>query len=356
MEGMSGAAAWRDGREQAMEQKRKPRIAMVLGDPAGIGAEVMARLLAAPGTVEAANILLVADREELEEGMRIAGCRTHYALAGDAQRPDFTAGVPLLFDYRGDATRPFERGVATANGGRYSLDTLAAALDLTRAGITDAIVFGPLNKHSLHQAGMKASDELHWFAERLRYEGPVCEFNVMDGLWTSRVTSHVALREAPALITRESVLQAIMLIHSALTGSGCGQPRIAVCGLNPHNGDHGSFGREEIDIIAPAVEAARAALGPCIEGPFAADTIFLKVQGERREYDAIVTMYHDQGQIAMKLMGFWRGVTVQGGLPLPILTPAHGTAFDIAGRGAAHPGATVAAFRLACRMAAARAA
>jgi len=147
-----------------------------------------------------------------------------------------------------------------------------------------------------------------------------------------------------------------MLIHSALTRSGCGQPRIAVCGLNPHNGDHGSFGREEIDIIAPAVEEARAVLGPCVEGPFAADTIFLKVQGERREYDAIVTMYHDQGQIAMKLMGFWRGVTVQGGLPLPILTPAHGTAFDIVGRGAAHAGASVAAFQLACRMVSARAA
>jgi len=334
----------------------KPRIAAVLGDPAGIGPEVIAKLLATPGVTEAADILLIADRDEFEEGMRIAGCPIRYAVASDPRHPAFTAGVPLLYDYRGASSGPFERGVATAKGGRYSLDTLTAALDLTRQGITGAIVFGPLNKHSLHQAGMGSSDELHWFAERLRHDGPVCEFNVMDGLWTSRVTSHVALREVPALVTREGVLQAIMLIHAALARSGCARPRIAVCGLNPHNGDHGSFGREEIDIIAPAVEQARAALGPEIAGPFAADTIFLKVQGERREYDAIVTMYHDQGQIAMKLMGFWRGVTVQGGLPLPILTPAHGTAFDIAGQGGAHAGATVAAFRLACRMATARAA
>jgi 4-hydroxy-L-threonine phosphate dehydrogenase PdxA len=124
---MSGATGWRDEREQAMEQRRKPRIAVVLGDPAGIGPEVIARLLAAPGTMEAADILLVADRDEVEEGMRIAGCRTRYALASDPQRADFAAGVPLLFDYRGDATGPFERGVATAKGGRYSLDTLASA-------------------------------------------------------------------------------------------------------------------------------------------------------------------------------------------------------------------------------------
>jgi 4-hydroxythreonine-4-phosphate dehydrogenase len=135
-----------------------------------------------------------------------------------------------------------------------------------------------------------------------------------------------------------------------LVKSGCATPRIAVCGLNPHNGDNGSFGREEIDIIAPAVEQARSC-GLAVEGPFAADTIFLKVQGGRWEYDAIVTMYHDQGQIAMKLIGFSRGVTVQGGLPVPILTPAQGTAVDIAGSGVADAGAIRAAFSLACDMA-----
>jgi 4-hydroxythreonine-4-phosphate dehydrogenase len=153
-----------------------------------------------------------------------------------------------------------------------------------------------------------------------------------------------------ARITREGVTRGIELIHRELLRSGVAKPRIAVCGLNPHNGDNGSFGREELDIIGPAVEAARAR-GLPVEGPFAADTVFLKVQGEQRQYDAIVTMYHDQGQIAMKLMGFWRGITVQGGLPVPILTPAHGTAFDIAGQGKANPGAMLQAFNLACRMA-----
>ena len=335
-----------------MQATTKPRLAVVLGDPAGIGPELIAKLLAQPDTARAADILLIADKGEFENGMRIAGCSIDYVQAATPGQADFSSGKPVLYDYRGDTQGAFERCTATQKGGRYSLDTLAVALDLTQQGVTDAILFGPLNKTSLHMSGMGHNDELHWFANRLGYTGPFCEFNVMDALWTSRVTSHVALKDVPAMITQDGVLDAIRLIDTQLKLSGVAQPRIAVCGLNPHNGDNGSFGREEIDIIAPAVARARSA-GMAAEGPFPADTIFLKVQGDRQEYDAIVTMYHDQGQIAIKLMGFWRGVTVQGGLPIPITTPAHGTAFDIATQGNARVGATLQAFQLACRMGAA---
>jgi 4-hydroxythreonine-4-phosphate dehydrogenase len=328
---------------------RKPRIAMLLGDPAGIGPELIASLLAEPATTQAADIILIADRAEFEEGMRIAGVDVAVTEVASLDTLDFSAGKPLFYDFRGATEGPFERAVATVKGGRYCLDTLAVALDQTQAGATDAILFGPLNKSSMHMAGMDHNDELHWFAERLGFTGPFCEFNVLDGLWTSRVTSHVALSEVPQMITQERVVDAIRLIDTELKRSGVTRPRIAVCGLNPHNGDNGSFGREEIDVIAPAVASARG-LDMDVEGPFPADTIFLKVQGEGRIYDAIVTMYHDQGQIALKLMGFWRGVTVQGGLPIPIATPAHGTAFDISGQGKANLGATRQAFELACRM------
>jgi 4-hydroxythreonine-4-phosphate dehydrogenase len=331
----------------------KPVLAVTLGDPAGIGPELIAKLLANPDVPQSANILLIANRDEFENGMLVAGCAVDYVQTNALDRLDFSLGKPVLHDYRGDTQGAFERCVATQKGGRYSLDTLDLALDLTQQGITDAILFGPLNKTSLHMAGMAHSDELHWFADRLGYHGPFCEFNVMDKLWTSRVTSHVALKEVSSMITQDGVIEAIRLIDAQLRMSGVAQPRIAVCGLNPHNGDNGSFGREEIDIIRPAVERMRDQ-GLAVEGPFPADTIFLKVQGERRDYDAIVTMYHDQGQIAIKLMGFWRGVTVQGGLPIPITTPAHGTAFDIAGKGVANVGATLQAFQLACRMGAAR--
>ena len=333
--------------------QRKPRLAVVLGDPAGIGPELIGRLLADPGTAAAADLLLIADKSELERGMELAGARTPCLQAASIEQADLTQGKPVLVDFRGATQGNFERSVSTAQGGRYALDTLAMALDAHHKGLVDAILFAPLNKHSLHMAGMKSNDEMHWFVEQLGFTGPVCEFNVLDGLWTSRVTSHIALKEVAARITREGVTQGIELIHTELLRSGMAKPRIAVCGLNPHNGDNGSFGREEIDIIGPAVEAARAR-GLPVEGPFAADTVFLRVQGEQRQYDAIVTMYHDQGQIALKLMGFWRGITVQGGLPVPILTPAHGTAFDIAGQGKANPGAMLAAFNLACRMASAQ--
>ncbi|BEO22626.1 4-hydroxythreonine-4-phosphate dehydrogenase PdxA [Serratia marcescens] len=235
-------------------------------------------------------------------------------------------------------------------GGRYSLATLKVAIRLTKAGGTDAVLFGPLNNTSLHMAGMAHSDELHWFAELLDFHGRFCKFNVLDNLWTSRVTSHVALAEVPGMLSRARVIEAIRLIDSALKRSGMESPRIGVCGLNPHNGDNGSFGREELDIIGPAVQSARQ-LGIDAIGPFPGDTIFLKVQGDSRAFDAVVTMYHDQGQIAIKLMGFSRGVTVQGGLPIVITTPAHGTAFDIAGQGKANPGAIRQAFEIACRMA-----
>ena len=211
------------------------------------------------------------------------------------------------------------------------------------------MLFGPLNKTSLHMAGMAHSDELHWFAELLDFHGPFCEFNVLDNLWTSRVTSHVALAEVPGMLNQTRVVEAIQLIDTALKRNGLEKPRIGVCGLNPHNGDNGSFGREELDIIGPAVRSAQA-LGIAAEGPYPADTIFLKVQGDASAFDAVVTMYHDQGQIAIKLMGFSRGVTVQGGLPIPITTPAHGTAFDIAGQGKANVGAIRQAFEIACRM------
>ncbi|WAG77287.1 4-hydroxythreonine-4-phosphate dehydrogenase PdxA [Metapseudomonas furukawaii] len=332
-----------------MSQSRLPRLAMVLGDPAGIGPELIARLLAEPEVRRQAQVLLIADESEMRRGMQIAGCEFPYRPVATLDRLAFTDEVPLFFDFRGAAEGPFPRSEASVVGGRYSLDTLEVALRLTADKVTDAILFGPLNKTSLHMAGMAHSDELHWFAEYLGFDGPFCEFNVLDDLWTSRVTSHVALADVPGLMSQGRVLEAIGLIDTALKRSGLARPRIGVCGLNPHNGDNGSFGREELDIIGPAVARAQA-LGIDAQGPFPADTIFLKVQGDARAFDAVVTMYHDQGQIAIKLMGFSRGVTVQGGLPIPITTPAHGTAFDIAGQGRAHVGATRQAFEIACRM------
>jgi 4-hydroxythreonine-4-phosphate dehydrogenase len=324
----------------------KPRIAMVLGDPAGIGPELVAKLLAEEANREKADILLIADRDELDEGMRIAGKRFDYELTEEPRGERKASGAPQLYNFRGGANTPFQRAAATADGGRYAMDTLREAIALTAEGFADGVCFAPLNKHAMHEAGLPHSDETHWFAELLGVTTPAGELNVLEGLWTSRVTSHVPLKDVAGLITEKRILDAIALINAALVRAGIARPRIAVCGLNPHNGDNGSFGREEIDVIGPAVEKAKAN-GYNIVGMFPADTIFLRA----KDVDAIVTMYHDQGQIALKLLGFSRGVTVHGGMPIPIATPAHGTAFDIYGQGNANLGATQAAFDLVCAMA-----
>jgi 4-hydroxythreonine-4-phosphate dehydrogenase len=319
----------------------KPRIALLLGDPAGIGPEITVKLLAELATRRAAEILLIADPRALAAGMAASG------LTVPLEGPD----APVLLPYAGP--EPWiAQGRATAEGGRYALETLALGVAAVREGRADALCFAPLNKSALHAAGMHHQDELHWFAECLGHTGPTSEFNVLDGLWTSRVTSHVPLMAVGDLLSRDAICESIALLHRALATAGIAAPRIAVCGLNPHNGDNGNYGREEIDVIAPAVAEAQRRGLPAV-GPFPPDTIF--VRAKRGEFDAVVTMYHDQGQIAMKLMGFERGVTIQGGLPIPVTTPAHGSAYDIVGRGSADHGAMRNAFRMACRMAGAKA-
>ena len=329
----------------------KPTIALFTGDPAGIGPELSARLRAAPETARAANLLVITGRPVLEDAVSVTG-RPFAFTSGEAESArgrDFD--MPMLIDWPGATAGGFERGVAGERNGRYMLDALRTALALCSAGLADAVCFAPLNKAALRAGGMNHPDELHFFCEQLDFHGPCVEFNVLEGLWTSRVTSHVPLNAVSALITVEKVAQGVELLSKGLRAAGLASPRIAVCGLNPHNGDNGAFGREEIDVIEPGVALARTRGFPA-DGPFPADTAFVRaIRKDGAGYDGVLTMYHDQGQIAMKLMGFERGVTVPGGLPMPIATPAHGTAYDIAGKGIANTGAMSNAFALACRMA-----
>ena len=330
-----------------------PVVALTLGDPAGIGAELIARLLAKPEAAALANIVLIGDRWLWDEGQRIAGT----AVATDEVRSlaevrgrTSTARPAFLAVHSIDPAL-VQRGQAAAPGGRSVLEVLDRCMDATLAGEVDAICFAPLNKHAMKIGGLQHEDELHHFAEHLGVTGYFCEFNTLGELWTSRISSHVPLKDVASYLSVERIEQAAELIYRSLLANGVAQPRIAVAAFNPHGGDGGLCGREEVDIIVPAVQRLQAREWPTespFHGPFPADTIFLKAQAG--DYQAIVTMYHDQGQIAIKLMGFSRGVTVQGGLPIPITTPAHGTAYDIAGQGKASVEATWQAFRIASRM------
>ncbi len=328
-----------------MSDDKHARVGLVLGDPAGIGPELVAKLFADPANRSYGHALIIGDEHELQVGMRIAGCSFPYRVVSDSHEIFAKPDMPLLIDYRGSATQPFEYMKATANGGQYVIDTMAMAAELTLLGVTDAVCFAPLNKSAMHMTGIPETDELAWFANRLGYHGPHMELNSLEYLWTSRVTSHVALKDVSEMLTPEKIATAIEMIYRVLQDAGMQTPRIAVCGLNPHNGDNGAFGREEIDIIEPGIKLAHER-GVLALGPYPADTIFLKARD--RQVDAVVTMYHDQGQIAMKLLGFSSGVSLAGGFPQTITTPTHGTAFDIYGKGVAHPGAMTRAFRLAC--------
>ena len=320
----------------------KPRIGLLLGDPNGIGPELAAKLLADPDLTGSAEVTVIADAGVFAAGQAVA-C---LSPAGDA--------IALLDEPKmaGDELWP---GTATAAGGRYMLAAWRLALDMSKEGEIDAICFAPLNKLALTLGDSPFDDELHFIADHLGFTGRAGEINTQGGLWTSRVTSHVPLADVADLITRESVFDNIEFVHEILKSAGYAAPRVGVAALNPHAGDGGLFGREEIDVIGPAVERAREA-GIDADGPYPSDTVFVRARGGA--FDAIVTMYHDQGHIPMKMVGFiWNeaekrwssvtGVNVTLGLPIVRTSVDHGVAFGKAGRGTASAESLVAAIHVA---------
>jgi 4-hydroxythreonine-4-phosphate dehydrogenase len=318
----------------------KPLIGLMLGDPTGIGPEQCARVLADGRLADAARFIVVGDARVLAQGARDAG------VALDPARH----GVELI-DLKNMDPAGLKRGAISADSGRVAGETLKVMIDMACEGKIDGICFGPLNKAALHAGGWKFNDEHQMFASLTGHQGFFGEMNVLDGKWMSRVTSHVSLRTALDQITPQRIDDAMTLADATMRGAGIARPRIAVAALNPHGGENGLFGSEEIEIITPAVARGRERGIDC-KGPYPADTVFIKGFGE--DFDGVLTMYHDQGQIATKLKGFNRGVTVTGGLRTVFTTPAHGTAFDIVGKGVATTGALEQAVRLCARLAAHR--
>ncbi|WP_129669032.1 4-hydroxythreonine-4-phosphate dehydrogenase PdxA [Phytoactinopolyspora endophytica] len=321
----------------------RPRIALTPGDPSGIGFELVAKLLAEPFNLARADVSVLASAEELSAAAAETGVVV--PLAGEPHAEAASAVGSALAD------RPFVRGEVTRQAGERALADLRSAVEMYQRGEMDAIVFAPLNKSALSLAGMEDEDELRWFARGLGHDGTTSELNLVPGLMTSRVTSHIPLRDVAQHISARRVAAAIRLLNDVVRASGVERPRLAVCALNPHAGENGKFGTEEGDHIAPGIALA-AHEGIDAAGPYPCDTVFIRARDGG--FDGVVTMYHDQGQIAMKLMGFDQGVTVQGGLPVPIVTPAHGTAHEIVGQGIAKTGPIQRAFDVALTLAGTR--
>ena len=324
--------------------QNKINIAVLLGDPSGIGPELVSKLLSEEITNKA-NVIIIGEKNILENGNKISGKSHNLNFVEDFDNIDFAKGNKFFLDISKGKNHKYKLSECSKEAGESVLASLNLALDLAKKNKIHAINFGPFNKTSLKLGGNKYSDELHLMAEKLEVKNFFCEFNVIDNFWTARVSSHIPIKEVPEHVKKEKIIKPIKLINEAMKLNGIKSPRVAVQALNPH----AEFGTEEKDEIIPAIEEAKK-LGINADGPLPCDTSFITAY-KNGNHDCIVGMYHDALQSGLKAFGFDRGVTVQGGLPFPITTPAHGTAFDIAGKNKANLEPTLNSFKIALTMA-----
>jgi len=327
----------------------KPVIGITLGDAAGIGPEIVCKVAAADFLGQLATVVILGSESVLLRGMRHTGSSFEYRVIGSVEEARNPGPVALLPSGGLDAEK-VEMSKASVQNGKDQGDVLVHCIRLCQAGEMDGFCFAPLNKAALKAGGYNYPSEHEMYADVYGQRENFGEMNYLHGLWNIRVTSHIPFKDICRHITVESILKTARLAFATLNRAGCANPKIAVAALNPHSGENGTCGKEELDIIIPAIELA-AKEGMPMDGPFSADTLFLKALNKENKYDGVLTMYHDQGQIAIKLQDFQHCVTVSAGLPHPITTPAHGTAYDIAGTGKCVTLPFEDAFNLCCCMA-----
>ena len=326
--------------------KNLPIIGIPLGDSAGIGPEIVAKTAASGFLNSVCRPLIIGDIRIFENALALIGKTAEHYPVSSAGEANWEKGIPVL-DQKDQDPKKIITGKLDASCGQAVLDMLTLSCDLCRQGAIQGVCFAPLNKAAMIEAGSHFESEHEFFAGKLSVSRSFGEINVLNEISTTRVTSHIPLKDVTAHLSEERIFQAISLANETVRKFGVKQPRIAVAALNPHGGENGKCGTEEITVIGPAIQKANEQ-GINALGPFPADTLFIRVFNG--EFDSVVTMYHDQGQIAMKLKGFEWGVTVAGGMPYPIATPAHGTAFDIAGKGLAKTSAFESALKIVVRM------
>ncbi len=328
-----------------MTNLEPPRIAITLGDPAGVGPEVVLKALSDPAITQAARCLIVGDARVLQRTAQQIGLRMPDTVVTDIESLPSETHAAIL-DLQRIAPSQFQPGQLSALCGLAAIEYIRAATLLCLRGQADAMATAPVNKEAIALNGIP-------FTGHTEYIAQLCGMTesrmllVNDRLRVVHVTTHCSLRDACA-VDRHRVLQTILAGHAAAVAMGFPDPRIAVCGLNPHAGEHGLFGQEDETAILPAVQEAKKEGIRC-DGPLPADTLFYRAV--RGDYDLVVAMYHDQGHIPMKVIDFERTVNVSLGLPIIRTSVDHGTAFDIVGRNQADPSSLKAAIRLAATMA-----
>lgn len=334
-----------------------PVLGITMGDPAGVGPEIIARASAEPHVRAASRLVVIGAAETMREAVALAGAPLTVRPVADLAACRWTTGTLEVLDLANVDMATLPRGEVSAAAGRAAHAYIERAVALAQAGAIEAIVTAPVNKEALAAAGVPHTGHTEILA-RLSGTADFAMLLMGRELRVIHVTTHVALRRVPELVTRERVLRTIRLAHRATAGLVGRPPRIAVAGLNPHAGEDGLFGDEEQREILPAIETARRE-GLTVTGPLPADTLFSRARGG--EFDIVVAMYHDQGHIPVKTLGFtydeatrqWTGlsgVNVTVGLPFLRVSVDHGTAFDRAWKGAASPESMVEALEVATTM------
>lgn len=329
---------------------KKPVIAITMGDAAGIGPEIVAKVLAREAVHNRCRPLIVGDARVMEQIEAVLGESLEIRLRfRPVERVEDAAFVyPTI-----DVLRPARVDVARAEWGKLDAamgdaagKCLGAAYDLAVEGSVAGVVSAPLNKEAFHLAGYDYADELAYLAERTG-STKCYMMGVVRSVWTVALAEHVSFRAIADMVQRDEIQWRILAMNDIVRRSGIQEPRLAVAALNVHAGEGGLFGREEIDEIEPAVRDAQAQ-GVNVEGPVPADMVF--VRAFEGDFDGVVCMYHDQANIARKLQPKSEGATLFMGLPVVCGTTAHGTAFDKAGLGIADPGSLAAALDYTTRL------
>lgn len=322
--------------------KSKPVLAITMGDPAGIGPEISIKAFTTRGLYKECRPLLIGNADVLEKVKSVLGIDFFVNVISDVSDAVFEYGTIDLYNISCDKVDEIEFGKVSAYAGDVAFRSVVTAIDLAMKEKVDGTVTGPINKESINKAGYHYSGHTEIYAH---YTGTkkFCMLLADEKLKITHVTTHVSLREACDLVKKDRILDVIKLTSDGLKSLGIKNPKVGVAGLNPHAGDGGLFGKEEIEEIAPAVKEAKK-LGYNAEGPFPPDTLFSL--GAGGNFDGCVAMYHDQGHIPFKMVGFvWdeekkamksvRGVNITLGLPIIRTSVDHGTAFEIAGKGIA---------------------
>ncbi|MBI5696784.1 MAG: 4-hydroxythreonine-4-phosphate dehydrogenase PdxA [Nitrospirae bacterium] len=325
----------------------KPVIAITMGDPGGVGPEIVLKAINSNVVSSHCQPLIIGDMGVMSEARHCLPITMHYPLKAVADPDEDTGHAAKVLDMANVAPGELTVGRAGAYAGRAAVGYITKAVELAKAGRVAAVVTAPINKETLKMAGYTFPGHTELLAELTNTSG----FGMMlvgGGLRVILVTIHTALANVPGMITREKVLATIRLARRACGELGIKAPKIAVAGLNPHAGEGGLFGDEEGRHIIPACEDARAE-GMDVTGPVPPDTLFFKAK--RGDYDIVVAMYHDQGLIPLKMLAFGSAVNVTVGLPIIRTSVDHGTAYDIAGKGIANPDSLIQAVKLAAEMA-----